>query len=107
VLFIAFASASLRAVCEDAPQAESVFGPAVAQALRHRLADFRAATSTSDLIAGSPRARNDQEFEYMTINLRDGFQMRFIANHIDNPRDAQGKIDWSRVRKFQIFEIAI
>jgi toxin HigB-1 len=106
VLVLAFDSMSLRAVCEDAAQANTELGPAVAEALRHRLADLRAATSPADLIAGSPRVLHVGAYEYMSVNLTEGFRMVFAPNHVKNPRDAANGIDWTKVSRIKIIEIA-
>lgn len=105
MLVIAFASQSLRALCENPATADTELGPEVAQALRSRLADLRAATSLSDLVAGSPRILNHRRL-CMAVNLRDGFQMIFAANHVHNPRDGQNGIDWAKVRRIKIVEIS-
>jgi hypothetical protein len=105
VLVIAFASQSLRAICENPTTADTELGPAVAQTLRNRLADLRAATSLSDLVAGSPRILNHRS-QCMAVNLREGFQMIFAPNHVNNPRDGRNGIDWTKVRRIKIVEIS-
>jgi hypothetical protein len=104
-LVIAFDSLSLRAVCENAEQADSELGPVVAQTLRKRLADLRAATSATDLVAGGPRVLNDGDLEYMALNLRDGFRILFVPNHVKNPRDSANRIDWAKIGRIKIIGI--
>lgn len=104
-MVIAFDSLSLRAVCENADQADSELGPVVAQSLRNRLADLRAATSPKDLTAGSPRVLNNGDLEYMTLNVREGFRILFVPNHVNNPHDSANRIEWARVSRIKIIGI--
>ena len=104
-MVIAFDSLSLRAVCENAEEADLELGLAVAQTLRKRLADLRAATSPTDLVAGGPRVLNDGDLEYMAINLRDGFRIKFVPNHVKNPLDNANRIDWAKISRIKIIGI--
>jgi hypothetical protein len=103
VLIIAFASAALREACQDAAVAEAKYGQRVASALKRRLADLRAATSLSDLVAGAPTAVG--EGARMVVRLLDGFQMVLAPNHQKNPQDGENRIEWSKVRRIKILEI--
>ena len=51
---LAFESRWLRTVCENEADADRELGLAVAETLRHRLADLLAATSIDDILAGKP-----------------------------------------------------
>lgn len=51
-LEIAFESKRLRTICESEKQSRSAFGDEVAEILKHRLADFRAAGTVRDLVVG-------------------------------------------------------
>lgn len=104
-LVIAFDSLSLRAVCENVEQADSELGPVVAQTLRKRLADLRAATSPTDLVAGSPRVLNDGDLEYMALNLREGFRVVLVPNHVKNPRNRANRIEWAKINRIKIIGI--
>jgi hypothetical protein len=104
MLIIAFATLPLRALCEDAAQADREFGEAVAQTLRHRLADLRAASSPLDVPVGNPQPM-DENCERMALNLRDGFRLLLAPNHVKNPRDANNRVDWKKVRRVKIMEM--
>lgn len=104
-MVIAFDSLPLRAVCEDANQADSDLGPVVARTLRSRLADLRAATSPADLVAGRPRVVVDGDREYMELSVGEGFRILFEANHVNNPRDTASRIDWAKVSRIKIVGI--
>jgi hypothetical protein len=105
MLIIAFATLPLRALCEDAAQADRKLGEAVAHTLRHRMADLCAATCPLDVPTGNPQLTGD-EGERMAINLRDGFRLLLIPNHVKNPRDENGRVDWKKVRRVKIVEIS-
>ena len=105
-MVLAFASLSLRALCEDAAQADAELGLAAAQALRRRVADLQAATSPSDLIVGKPRVVHDREHEFMILDLSDDFRVKFAPNHPKNPCTTDCQIDWAKVSRIKIFEIA-
>lgn len=105
-LVIAFDSQRLRAICENVERAEQELGSLVAPVLLRRLADLRAATSPKDLVVGSPFVRLEAGMEYMVICLRGGFRIVFAPNHVENPRDGSGKVDWTRVGRIRITDIS-
>jgi hypothetical protein len=104
-LELAFHSKALRAICESEAQAVDTFGAAVASALRHRLADLSAAKSTNDLPVGKPRELQSDPTR-MIIELCDGFSVMFCANHPKNPQTESGLIDWPKVNRIKILDIA-
>ncbi len=102
-LILAFASKLLREVCEDEKKAEQRFGKKVTERLKHRLADLEAAPSVTDIVAGWPRLQNPTG-QY-SLRLVDGFCVEFAANHVKNPLDKNGKVDWKKVHRIQIVQI--
>jgi hypothetical protein len=105
MLIIAFATLPLRALCEDAAKGDREFGEAVARTLRNRVADLRAASCPLDLPAGNPRLI-DEDGERMAVNLRSGFRLLLVPNHVNNPRDENNRVDWKKVRRVKIVEIS-
>jgi proteic killer suppression protein len=103
VLILAFASKALREICEDEEQAERRFGKKVAERLKHRLADLEAAPAVTDLIAGRPQLQNPSG--NYSVRLMDGFCLEFAANHVKNPLDHKGNLDWNKVNRIQIVRI--
>lgn len=69
-----------------------------------RLADLRAATSIFDLVAGQPTDAAGSQPQ-VTIELGAGYRMVLHPNHVNNPRSADGDVDWSQVRRVQVVEI--
>lgn len=104
-LLLAFHSASLRTVCESERHAKDKFGEAVAEALKHRLADMSAATSVSDLVAGRPREVPGNPSGQMALGLCNNHYIVFTANHTKNPRTETGGLDWKRVSRIKILRI--
>lgn len=102
---LAFNSKSLRTICESERQAKLELGDAVAEILKHRLADLRAATSVKDLVAGRPRVLDGAALQQMVVDLRDGYRIVFTANHTKNPMTETGDLDWERVSRIKILRI--
>lgn len=68
----------------------------------HRLADFRAAETVNDLVAGHPRTLDGKQGQCMVVDLPDGHRIMFDANHVENPVTEQGSLDWKRVSRIKI-----
>jgi len=102
-LLLAFASKSLREICETEERALRHFGKKVTESLKHRLADLEAAPTTADLIAGRPQLQNPSG--NYAVRLADGFCLEFAANHVKNPVDKNGDVDWKRVSRIQVVRI--
>lgn len=102
---LAFASISLRTICESEAQAKHELGPEVAETLKHRLSDLRAATSIKDLLVGRPHILDGTDHQHMAIDLCEEYQMVISANHPKNPFTESGKLDWPRVSRIKILQI--
>jgi hypothetical protein len=99
-LELAFDSKLLRDICEDEDQAKLDLGPEVAEALKHRLADLRAAKSARDLLVGQPRLVGDGK--EMVVDLTDGHRMVLKPNH---PLTGKNAPDWETVNRIKILRI--
>jgi len=104
-LELSFDSKTLRTLCENGMQAEHELGLRVSEALRHRLADLRAATSVKDLLAGRPRLLVAEGSQSMVVDLCEGYQIVFCANHSKAPLTESGKLDWARVTRIKLLGI--
>lgn len=104
-LELAFKSKELRTICESEAHAKCNLGSKVAEALKHRLADLRAATSIVDLVAGRPRIADGGHSQQMIVDLCDGYRITFCANHPNNPVTEHGKLDWTKVSRIKILGI--
>lgn len=104
-LELAFETISLRTICENEARARRELGPAVAQALKRRLGDMRAAPSAADLIAGQPRYLDADDLDSMAVDLCDGHRLVYCANHSTNPMTDTGKPDRSMVSRIRLLRI--
>ena len=102
---LAFEDEQLRAVCVKRGRALSVHGPDVAHELNKRLADIRAAETALDLIVGKRIVTNGGG-EAMHVALANGFELILVANHVQNPIVASGKIDWGKIVRVKVLEIS-
>lgn len=105
MLEIAFDSRNLRSLCESESIAQSELGIDVAALLKRRLADLRAATSISDVLAGKPRIIDANSGKNVKINLAQGRILVICANHPTNPLTSSDLVDWSRVSRVKILDI--
>lgn len=104
-LELAFESKSLRTMCEIEARAMHELGNAVAQTLKHRLADLRAAASVNDLVAGRPHVLDSSVLQVMVVDLCDGYSLLFKSNHTKCPLTGADDIDWGRVSRIKIVAI--
>ena len=100
---LAFDSKSLRTICESEAQAKLELGAPIAELLKRRLADLRAARSIKDLVAGQPRIGADGQ--YMVVDLCDGHRIVFKANHTNCPMTNANEVDWPRISRIKILRI--
>jgi hypothetical protein len=101
-LELAFETRSIRSTCESPRRAERLLGKKAAVSLRNRLADMRAASNPTELLAGSPL---EVEPGFMRLLLTDGKALRFCSNHRRARVGADDSVDWSRVTRVRIVEI--
>lgn len=104
-LEIAFAEKSDRQLCENEAIAARKLGIEVANKLKRRLADLRAATSVKDIVAGKPQELFGKYKHQIAVELCDGYFLTFCANHNANPLSESNEIDWSRVCRIKILRI--
>ena len=101
-LELAFNSRELRSICEHEPTAKDALGAEIAEALRRRLADLRAATSIADLIVGNPHTVEVGSKNYLVIHLFRRHQIVLEANHPENPLTDSGQLDWAKVSRIKV-----
>ena len=77
----------------------------MAERLKRRLADLRAANCVKDLVAGRPRQLRGDRAGQVAIDLGDGFQLVFCTNHGVPPLVDRSQVDWSRVNRVKIVSI--
>lgn len=104
-LEIAFSEKADRLLCENGAIAERKLGTKVAEKLKRRLADLRAASSIKDIVAGKPRELLVMNLPQIAVELCDGYFLFFSANHNKNPLLPSGNIDWAHVSRIKILRI--
>lgn len=102
---IAFTNLSVRTVCENEAHAKNELGSEVAEVLKRRLADLRAATSVRDLVAGQPRELDGADKRHLAIDLCNGRRIVFCANHLKHPVTGTGELDWLKVTRIKILRV--
>jgi toxin HigB-1 len=101
-LELSFANKPLRQLCESSAKANRKLGVDIANELRRRVADLRAATSARDLLIGAPR---EIQANQITLDVGPCFKITFCANHNTIPKLESGAIDWSKVSRVKILAI--
>lgn len=102
---IAFATRRLRTICEDENVARDEFGAGVAEQLKGRLADLRAANTVHDLVVGNPTIVPGAAPQMM-IDLPDEYKLVARPNQRNLRADEDGIIDWRRVRRLLVVGIS-
>ena len=102
---LAFEDEQLRAICIKRGRAVAVLGPEVAHELNKRIADVRAAETALDLLVGT-RFVDGGGYEALHVSLASGFELILVANHVQNPTTASGKMDWGKVVRVKVLEIS-
>lgn len=103
-MIIAFETKRLRTICEDDKVATKELGPVVADALRERLADLRAADLINELIVGNP-AISGSDGSTLTISLTTDTRTVWSPNHVHDRRSANGDIDWDQTSRVRLLSI--
>jgi hypothetical protein len=101
---LAFETPWLRRVCESDTEARKCFPGGTAGQLQDRLADMRAATSVSDLAAGSP-ALDARPPGQIRFGLEGGYELVCAGNHPRPPITGDGRVDFSRIRRVKVLRI--
>ena len=104
-LELSFGSKELRTICEQESVAEKRLGRQIAEILKHRLADLRAATSYTDLIAGNPHLAIVGSIESLVLDLAHRSQIVLQANHPQNPYLNGREIDWAQVSRVKVTRV--
>ena len=100
---LAFATKSLRQLCESQTVADRDLGPQVAEKLRARLADLVAAANIGELVTGGPPAPRSR---LLTLNLSAGFSLVLSPNHNKTPfLKGTRAVDWSKVSRVKIVKL--
>ena len=100
---LAFSSHALRKLCEDEGTMITRLGHENARALKAILAALRALPKASELesmhtVLLSPDGN-------LLLSSSNDLIINALANHLDNPKDSNGHVDWSTVSRLKIDSI--
>ena len=90
---------------ESETNAQHELGTTVADALKHRLADLRAATSIYDIVAGRPRLLDAGNDQHLIIDLGSSHSIVLGANHPNNPLTEDGRLNWAGISRVKLLRI--
>lgn len=96
---ITFHNSKLKKLCEQQKEAQRKLGQNCARKLRSRLADLMAVESVTELIAGQPHPLEGDRAGEFAVNLAGGKRLVFKPENDPIPKNEDGSIDWSNVRK--------
>jgi toxin HigB-1 len=102
---LAFGTVGLRRVCESDIDARKQLPAGTAEDLQDRLADIRAASAASDLVAGKP-SLDGQPPGRIRFSLDGGYVLVCVGNHPRPPLLGDGSVDFSRMRRVRVIVIA-
>jgi proteic killer suppression protein len=102
---ISFKTKQLQKLCEQSSLAQRKLGTQMAKKLSKRLADLKAASVVTDLIAGRPHPLEGNRAGQFALDLVQPQRLVFIADNQPIPIDEDGSIDWSQVTRVRIIEI--
>ena len=101
-LYLRFASAKLRDICERRETADRLLGASASRRLRSRLADIRAAADIRHVRVGRPKIHRNGRIAF---HLSESHQMVLAPAAKPVPRNGAKEIDWSAIDTFEIVEI--
>jgi plasmid maintenance system killer protein len=102
---LAFATKSLRDLCESEIKMKEKLRSDVASVLQHRLADLSAASSMADLVASPPVQLDGSRGKRYVIELCGGHHLVIRPNHSKVSQTGSGVIDWPSVNRVLILSI--
>lgn len=102
---LAFETRALRRVCESDAEARRRYPNGMVEELQARLADLRAATSVSDLVAGRPSLDSCPPGR-IRFSLDGGHELVCVGNHPRPPLTKEGLVDFNRMRRVRVVMIA-
>lgn len=96
-LEIGFKDKDLRELCEKKAVATKRLGDICARKLHSRLADLRAASRVTELVAGRPHPLKGDRLGQFALDLFGGARLVFEPANDPIPRRDDASIDWSAV----------
>jgi hypothetical protein len=101
---LSFQTLQLRSWCEDPESARLSLNPKVADQLKDRIADLRAATSPMELIAGSPRFIEGKN-PRVILQIGASHELTCGVNHAKPRLTDDLQTDWLHVQRLKIISL--
>ena len=106
---IAFVSRKMQKVCNSEKEMRAKLGPRNAKVLQQRLAQLKAAENLADM--GSVPAARCHELSQdrkgqLAVDLVHPKRLMFEPDHAPIPRKEDGGLDWQKVTRVLVIEIA-
>lgn len=101
---LSFKSKKLRALCERNQEANEQLGEVLARLLHDALAELRAAPSIADIADWENRMKRGKR-DRLLFEFGTKFSISFGPNHINNPVNEDGKVDWGNVSSLKILKV--
>jgi hypothetical protein len=105
-LIISFDTRELLECCSNLEVAEQRLGSAHAQALVSLIADAEAFENAGELITFFGSEAHVAENDSILVAIGSHYRMEFVAVGIRFVRDADGKIDWTSVRRVKLVDLS-
>ena len=102
---IEFEDDDLAELCNNRRLADRRLGRNGARRLRSRLAELKAATVVTELVAGNPHPLTGDRFGQFSLRLHGAHRLVFRPAHDPVPVLRDGGIDWSGVTTVIVVEI--
>lgn len=97
---IAFQTKGLRRICERELLINREFGDIAGRKLQSRISELLAADCVGDL-----PIKGEKDGKCYRISFAEGKSILLEANHVDNPTDSKGHIDWCKVKRVKVTSI--
>ncbi len=94
---ILFENKAVREICEKAAVAKKKLGDVSARKLKSRLAEMKAASSVTELVAGNPHPLKGDRLGQYALSLAGGWRITFYPGNDPVPRKPDASIAWEQV----------
>ncbi len=106
---VSFSTKSMQKRCSEEKAMQKQWGTGTARRLKQRLLELKAATTLHDICRTPParchELRGKRKGE-LSVDLEHPYRLIFKPDHSPLPRRTDGGLDWDRVTKVMVIEVA-
>jgi proteic killer suppression protein len=106
---LSFRNTKLAKVLNSEREILRTYGPDNGRRIMLRLSNIRDAATLEEL-SKVPQARVHQltadRNEQISVDIKHPYRLILVCNHDETPRKDDGGLDWARITKLQLIEIA-